>query len=302
MHFVRVTWRRAFFLAYPSDRRRVERPEIGGAGWLAGSPRLHGVRASLLERRVVEEGVRPRIEDLVRKERRFRRVARDELQLPTMDALEHGAEAVEIHGLLQAIVDRLLDERMIRNLAIAWNVFQTGRGIGKDRRHQVVRQHPLQLRRDLAPAAAPRHGQRNRRVPTPPRLEHRRVEECLHQHVSRALGVQIAEHVRERERMLWSERQQQRVLGSRRLQLEVELTAESLSQRQAPGLVDSAPERRMEDELHPAGFIEEPFEHERFLRGDDAQRLTTFAEIVDDLLRRIVLQPGFFRQPSGRRI
>ena len=58
----------------------------------------------------------------------------------------------------------------------------------------------------------------------------------------------------------------------------------------------------MEDELHPAGFIEEPFEHERFLRGNDAQRLTAFAEIVDDLLRRIVLQPGFFRQPSGRRI
>ena len=208
VHFVRVTWRRAFFLAYPVDRRQVERPEIGGAGWLAGSPRLHGVRASLLERRVVEEGVRPRIEDLVRKERRFRRVARDELQLATMDALEHGAEAVEIHGLLQAIVDRLLDERMIRNLAIAGNVLQTGRGIGKDRRHQVVRQHPLQLRRDLAPAAAPRHGQRDRRVPTPPRLEHRRVEECLHQHVSRALGVQITEHVRERERMLWSERQQ----------------------------------------------------------------------------------------------
>ena len=82
------------------------------------------------------------------------------------------------------------------------------------------------------------------------------------------LGMQIAEDVGERERVLRPEREQQRVLGRRRLQLEVELPAESLAQREAPRLVDAAAERRVQHELHAAGLVEEPLEDERLLRRD----------------------------------
>ena len=55
------------------------------------------------------------------------------------------------------------------------------------------------------------------------------------------------------------------VLGRRRLQLEVELAAEALAQRQSPGAVDAAAERRMDHQLHAAGFVEEALEHDRVL-------------------------------------
>ena len=157
---------------------------------------------------------------------------------------------------------------MIGNLAVAGDVLEARRGIGKDSGHQIVGLHPLDLRRDLAAAAGARHRQRDRGVPPPPRLEHRRVEERLDQHIARGRRVQVAEHVRQRERMLRPEREHQRVFGGRGLQLEVELPAEALAKRQAPGPIDAAAEGRVQDQLHAAGFVEETLEHERFLGGD----------------------------------
>ena len=97
-------------------------------------------------------------------------------------------------------------------------------------------------------------------------------------------GMQIPEDVGERERMLRSERQQQRVFGRRRLQLEIELPAESLAQRQAPRLVDAAAERRVQHELHAARLVEEALEHERLLRRHGAERGARLGEIGDRLL------------------
>jgi hypothetical protein len=51
--------------------------------------------------------------------------------------------------------------------------------------------------------------------------------------------------------MLWAERQQQRVFGGRSLQLEIELTAEALSQRERPRLVDAAAKRRVQTSCMP---------------------------------------------------
>src|SRR6266567_4408673 len=50
--------------------------------------------------------------------------------------------------------------------------------------------------------------------------------------------------------------QRQRVLGRGGLQLEIELTAEALAQRESPRLVHAAAERRVQHELHPAGLVE----------------------------------------------
>ena len=96
--------------------------------------------------------------------------------------------------------------------------------------------------------------------------------------------MQVAEDVRQRERVLRPERQHQRVLGGRRLQLEVELPAEALAQRQPPRLVDAAAERRVQHQLHAAGLVEEPLEHQRVLRRDHAERAAAFGEVGDGLL------------------
>ena len=63
------------------------------------------------------------------------------------------------------------------------------------------------------------------------------------------------------------ERQHDGVFGGRGLQLEVEGAAEFLAQRQAEGAVDARAERRMDDELHAAGLVEEALEHQGIERG-----------------------------------
>src|SRR3954465_7438656 len=99
--------------------------------------------------------------------------------------------------------------------------------------------------------------------------------------------------------MLWAERQQNCVFGGCRLQLEVELTAEPFTECQPPGLVDPAAEWRVQDELHAAGFIEEPLEDEGVLCRDDAQRPPSFGEVVDHLIDCAANESCFACQPPS---
>src|SRR6185436_8148325 len=106
-----------------------------------------------------------------------------------------------------------------------------------------VGEHSLKRRGNLSAAAEPWNRERDGRVPAPARLKHRRVEHRLDEDLLCRRRMQIPEDVGKRKRMLWSEREQQRVFRGRRLQLEIELPTETLAQRQAPGLVDPAAER-----------------------------------------------------------
>ena len=72
---------RTLLVAHARDRGGVERAEIAGGRGIGRAPRLHRVAPPLLERRIVQERVRLRVEDLVGEHRRLRRVARDEPQL-----------------------------------------------------------------------------------------------------------------------------------------------------------------------------------------------------------------------------
>ena len=237
----------------------------------------------------------------MREERRFRRVAGHEPELAPVNAAQYGTQTLEVHRLFEAIADRLRNQWMIGDLPIARDILQARGRIGEDRRHQVVRQHPLDRRRHFARAARARHGQRDRRVPPPPRLEHRRVEKRLNQHVFCRLGVQVAEHVRQRERVLRPEREHQRVFGGGRLQLEVELPAEALAQGEAPGLVDAAAERRMQHELHAAGLVEESLEHQRVLRRNHTERAPALCEVRHGLVSGVAVEAGLRHDPIGRR-
>src|SRR5256885_314415 len=78
------------------------------------------------ERRIVQERVRSRTQDLERERRRLRQIAVDDADLAGFHGAQHALEPFDVHRLVQAIVDRLIDQRMIRELTLANDVLGTG--------------------------------------------------------------------------------------------------------------------------------------------------------------------------------
>src|SRR6185295_6744612 len=81
------------------------------------------------------------------------------------------------------------------------------------------------------------------------------------------------------------EREDDPLLGSRRLQLEIESLTELLAQREAPCPIDTAAEGCVQHELHAARLVEEALEAEGFRRRHDTEAALRLREVVRDLLR-----------------
>ena len=225
------------------DRLSVQPAEVGRALGVAPAPRHHRLCPSLLERRVVEKGVGSRRQRLERERRWLGQIAADDLDVARLEALEQPLQPVDVHRLVQAVGDRLIGQRMVRDLALADQILGAGDLVGEDRRDQVFRLHAQELRRHLLAAAKARQRERHAGDPAPARREHRRVEHRLDEDLPDAGGMEIARDVAELEAVRGGQRQHDIVLGRRRLQFEVELAAEALAQRQAPGAIDAAAER-----------------------------------------------------------
>src|SRR6266508_2539714 len=103
--------------------------------------------------------------------------------------------------------------------------------------------------------------------------------------------------------MLRSERNYDRVIGGRGLQLEVERAAKTFSQRESPRAIDSIAEWRMQDELHSARLVKETFHHQSLLRRNRAERAISVSKVIGDLLGRASgerrLPACSFRQLAG---
>ena len=112
--------------------------------------------------------------------------------------------------------------------------------------------------------------------------------------------MQIAHHLVERETVRFGQRDDDVVFGRGSLELEIELAAETLAQRQPPRAIDAAAEWRMEDELHSARLVEEAFEHDRVLRWQAAERRMTRAQIVDQLLGGGLNDAKLLHEPAQR--
>ena len=80
-----------------------------------------------------------------------------------------------------------------------------------------------------------------------------------------------------------TKREHDRIFGGCGLQLKIELAAETFAQRQSPGAIEPAAKRRMQDELHAAAVVEEPFENQIVLRRHDAEHDLGAGQIIDDL-------------------
>src|SRR5207237_3495939 len=84
------------------------------------------------------------------------------------------------------------------------------------------------------------------------------------------------------------------------LPLEVETLAELRAQREPPGAIDAAAERRVQHELHAARFIEEALERDRVGGRHDAEAALRLAEVLRDLLRRRLREVVVPREEVGR--
>src|SRR5204863_5764798 len=71
-------------------------------------------------------------------------------------------------------------------------------------------------------------------------------------------AVQVAKHFVQRKGMLGAQGKHNGVVRRRGLQFEIERAAKPFPQRQSPRAVHPYAKRRVDDQLHSAGLIEEP--------------------------------------------
>src|SRR5881296_266831 len=131
-------------------------------------------------------------------------------------------------------------------------MLEAGELVWENCRQKIFRFHALQWRGEFRSATETRDGQRSGRVPAPANSEHRRIEQSLNEQVANRFGIQITKNLLQRKRVLRAERNHNRVIGRRCLQLEIERTTKTFSQCETPRPIDSAAERRVQNQLHPA--------------------------------------------------
>ena len=198
---------------------------------------------------------------------------------------------------MQGVVDGLAHEHVIRDLDRAGGVLLAGGGLGEHCRHEVVGLHALDRWRVAPPVAEAQHHERAVEVPTPPRLEHRCIEDGVPEGVVEGRAAEVAGHLVQREAVVGPEGQHDGVVARRRLQLEVEGATELLAQREPERAVDATAEGRVHHELHPAGLVEEALEHESLLRGHGAEHRPGDGEVIDDHPGRVGVDAGRGHQP-----
>ena len=289
------------FLSHALDRLDVESAEVGGALRIEPAAANNGLGAAFLQRRVVEVRIGPRDENLQRERRRLGEIARDYGDVSALDIREQPLEPVDIHCFFEAVLDCLLDERVLGNFALAGQIFRARDLIRKHVGNQILGVDALQLRRHFPAGAKTRNGKRHRGVPPPARGEHRRRQQRLHQHRTHTFRMQVSGDFCKRETMAGAEGKHDGVFGRRSLQLEIEFATEAFAQREAPCTIDPAAERRMDHQLHAAGLVEKSLEDDGAQRRQHAERCLGSVQVVYQLGRG---RPGYadFRlQPFERR-
>ena len=95
--------------------------------------------------------------------------------------------------------------------------------------------------------------------------------------------MQVVKHLFQRKAVRVPQGKNNRILGRRGLQFEIELAAEALAQSKAPGAVQAAAERRMHHQLHATAFVKETFQYESVLGWNHTQAFVHDGQIGSDL-------------------
>ena len=83
-------------------------------------------------------------------------IARDDGNVARLDPAQQPFETLDVHRFMQAIMNGLIDERVVRDFARAGKVLRARDLVGEDRAHQILGAHPLQRRGDLLAGAKAR--------------------------------------------------------------------------------------------------------------------------------------------------
>ena len=138
------------------------------------------------------------------------------------DAVEQPLEPVDVHRFVQTVVQRLAHEQVVGDLA------RPGARCPGSRRAPGTRRpsgRPPPCAGSAAGSAAralPQHHERAVEVPAPAHPEHRRQEQRLREDLVGVLGRRKLRHLVERKAVLRAEREHDRVVAGRGLELEVE--------------------------------------------------------------------------------
>ena len=197
--FVRVAHVRPRLFAHFRDGRLVQSADFRKNGLRQHAPHFDGARAAFLEWRVVQIGVRIRVQNLVRELRRNGRVHGETLDSSFGDRANHFFEAINIHRLGESILHRLANQRMVGDHDLAGNIFLAGESFGKHRGQKIIGAHSLDLRWHSLAAHEAQQGESAARVPAPARGENRRREHGLFERFPHGCCVKEMESVRERE-------------------------------------------------------------------------------------------------------
>ena len=117
---------------------------------------------------------------------------------------------------------------------------------------------------------------------------------AMRQHMLHGLRLEEFEYQFQRESMLFGERDVDAVVGSGRLQFEIEGAAEALAQSESPGPIDARSEGCMDHKLHSAGLVEESLRDYGLLGWQSVERSHSGLHISDGLLRAGFVQAALF--------
>src|SRR5690606_25814715 len=209
------------------------------------TPELDRLGPPLLDRRIVEERVGASCENFMSRGGRLRHIACERSDAATSEAPQDRQKTFRVHRLVERVEKGLLDEGMIRDLAVTLDIFEASDLIGETCGEQVVGVHALEAGRDLSSPAEAQDGQGPGGVPAEARLEQGSVEGGLFEHRQSALRVQEREQLLEREGVHGAEGEDNRVVACGGLELDVEAATEALTERKAESPVDAGAEGRV---------------------------------------------------------
>jgi hypothetical protein len=213
-----------------------------------------------------------------------------------LDALQEFAKGIHVHRLVEAVAEGLAHERVVGELDGPGLILLALGEPGEDGRHQVVGLHALDRRRVAASTAKAQHRERPAQVPAPARREQGRCEHRLGERLIHRPGAEHARERLQREAVLGTEGEHDRVVVGGRLELEVEAATDALAHREPEGAVHATTEGCVYDDLHAAGLVEEALDHEDVAAGHGAQCRARRVEVADDLIGARGVEAGGLAQ------
>src|SRR5688572_11134271 len=137
MQFVSILWLRPGLRTNPRNGCGVELAEIGSFLRIQPAPAVNGLGSPLLQRGVVEESVWSSREYFSRQRRRLDTVAGYKHLLVALHGSQQMLQAIDIHRFFQTVAQRLLNQRVVRDLALAAQILSAGQLVREDSRNEI---------------------------------------------------------------------------------------------------------------------------------------------------------------------